>query len=124
MNREAQNDRAKLILHRLVARRLKAEPQLVDHARLLLREWKTARPDPSSGDWVEAWERVLQQPIEQIRTEIVRRSERADWLRATSPFALVPGLMPDDIAVRKRIWRIAKRGSTAALRTSFERSGP
>ena len=124
MNREAQNDRAKLIMHRLVARRLKAEPQLVDHARMLLRKWKAARSGPSSRDWVEAWESVLQQPIEQIRAEIIRRGERADWLRVTSPFALVPGLMPDDVEVRKRIWRIAKRGSTAASRMSSERSGP
>ena len=124
MNRETQNDRAKLILHRMVARRLAREPELVAQARLVLDRWKQAAPDHGWQGWLEEWDKLLALPVERVRREIVRRTETADRLRISSPFALVPGLMPKDVGLRKRIWRIAKRGTTAPMPISSERPGP
>jgi hypothetical protein len=124
MNREVQNDRAKLILHRLVARRLGTEPELVDQARLVLGRWKQAHADRGWQSWIAEWESLLGLPVDKIRNEIVRRTERADRLRLSSPFALVPGLMPEDVMLRKRIWRIAKRGAFAHSPTSRRPSSP
>jgi len=112
MNSERQNDRAKLIMHRIVARRLAKEPELIDQARLVLDRWRQADPGQGWRSWIEEWGRLLRLPVERVRMEIVRRTETADRLRISSPFALVPGLMPKDVVLRKRIWRIAKRGAT------------
>jgi hypothetical protein len=111
VNREIQNDRAKLIMHRMVARRLKTEPELVDQARHVLDRWKAPGERIRPCD-IEEWEALLRLPVEQLRTEIVRRTHDADRLRSSSPFSLVPGLMPENYELRKRIWRIAKKGST------------
>jgi len=110
MNAEIHNDRAKLLMHRIVARRLKTEPELVDQARQVLERWARERPYLASDSWMTAWAEILQLPPETVRSEIVRRTERATWLRNTSPFGVVPGLFPQDYAWRSRIWRIAKRG--------------
>ena len=56
VNRESVNDRAKLILHRLVARRLRANPLLLDEARTRLQS--VERPPPGLCDPVDAGART------------------------------------------------------------------
>jgi hypothetical protein len=110
MSRGQQNDRAKLILHRLVARRLKSDPPLVEHARAVLEGWKTSAEDRGWSGCIEAWDKLLGLPLPALRKAITCRTETAQRLRLSSPFAVVPDLMITDIGTRKRIWRVAKRG--------------
>jgi hypothetical protein len=59
---------------------------------------------------MDEWAQLLRLPLPTLRREITRRTERADRLRISSPFALVHGLQIEDETVRRRLWRIAKRG--------------
>lgn len=106
VSEEAVNDRAKLLLHRLVARRLACEPGLIEAAR--------SRLDPSVGapDHVCEWDELLRLEPGLIRRALVSRSERMIRLRLSSPFYAVSGFQ--DPAFRKRVWRLARRGSGVA----------
>ena len=72
-----------LAYHRLVAERL--DDRLADQARRRLARWRTTgRIHPH---WAEEWERVLAQPLPQMRRSISTDTPRARELRQTSPFA-------------------------------------
>ena len=105
-NRESVNDRAKLILHRFVARRLRANPTLLDEARTRLQS--LAGPAP---DYVIQWARVLDRPAEDVADLIGSRSEHMTHLRVSSPFRLPEG--SDDEAWRRRVWKKAKLGAAS-----------
>ena len=104
VNRESVNDRAKLILHRLVARSLRANPALLEDARTRLQS--LAGPAP---DYVIQWARVLDRPTEDVANLIGSRSEHMTHLRVSSPFRLPEGF--DDEAWRRRVWKKAKLGA-------------
>jgi hypothetical protein len=72
-----------LAYHRLLAERL--DDELVAQARRRLQRWRAARRiDPR---WAEEWERVLSQPLEEIRALISADTPEGRQLRQTSPFA-------------------------------------
>lgn len=72
-----------LAYHRLVAERLHDE--LVAQARRRLERWRrSGRIHPR---WAEEWERVLSQPLAEIRTAISADTPAGRQLRQTSPFA-------------------------------------
>ena len=104
VNRESVNDRAKLILHRIVARRLRANPSLLDEARTRLQS--LAGPAP---DYVTEWARVLDRPAKDVANLIGSRSEHMTHLRVSSPFRLPEGFY--DEAWRRRVWKKAKLGA-------------
>jgi hypothetical protein len=106
VNRESVNDRAKLILHRLVARSLRANPALLEDARTRLQS--IAGPAP---DYVIQWARVLDRSAEDVADLIGSRSELMTHLRVSSPFRLPEGL--DDEAWRRRVWKKAKLGASS-----------
>ena len=106
VNRESINDRAKLILHRLVARRLRTNPSLLDEARARLRSLESPVPD-----YVIEWARVLERPAEEVAKLIGSRSEPMTHLRVSSPFRLPEGF--DDETWRRRVWKKAKLGASA-----------
>ena len=106
MNAEEVNDRAKLIMHRLVARRLATDPGIIERARNVL-DWKRQRLDL---DCYAEWERLLDLGAEEVRRRIVQRSEEMTRLRLSSPLGLVDGAF-FDIDLRRRIWRKAKLGA-------------
>ena len=105
-NRESINDRAKLILHRLVARRLRANPALLDDARSRLQSLEGPAPD-----YVAQWVQVLERPAEDVANLIGSRSEQMTHLRVSSPFRLPQGF--DDETWRRRVWQKAKLGAAA-----------
>jgi hypothetical protein len=107
-NRESVNDRAKLILHRLVARSLRANPALLEDARTRTRLQSLAGPAP---DYVIQWGRVLERPAEDVADLIGLRSEHMTHLRVSSPFRLPEGF--DDEAWRRRVWKKAKLGAAS-----------
>ena len=96
---EAVNDRAKLAMHRLIARALSRDPGLVDRA-MLVNETKV-------GDFVGEWREILALDVSEIRRLITERSERMTRLRLSSPFTTLVDLT--DERLRRRIWRSAKR---------------
>ena len=106
VNRESVNDRAKLILHRLVARSLRANPALLDEARARLQSLEGPAPD-----YVIQWARVLDRPAEEVADLIGSRSEHMTHLRVSSPLRLPE--MFDDETWRRRVWQKAKLGTAS-----------
>lgn len=104
-NQEMVNDRAKLILHRFVARSIRKDPSLLEAARKKMRTVEGFVPD-----YVEAWKKILDQPAQEVARQIIRRSDMMDRLRTASPFSAPPGL--DDPETRRRLWRKSKLGLT------------
>lgn len=98
---EAVNDRAKLLHHRLVARRLRQRPGLLIDAR--------QRLDRLAGDDLREWETLLRQPLDRVCAVIIGRSSEAYRLRLSSPFRFVPELSITDEPLRRRLWRLARR---------------
>ena len=81
-NAEDINDRAKLIIHRFVARSLMRDPTLVTRARHVVDGWRGA----PEYDFVAEWEHLLRLPASDLARVLVRREEAMCRLRASSPF--------------------------------------
>ncbi|MDP6774021.1 MAG: hypothetical protein QGI63_07100 [Rhodospirillales bacterium] len=105
VNAERVNDRAKLMIHRMVARRMASDPGLVDRARAVLSRARTAG---QPYEHIAEWEDLLAREPAELRRIICARSDNMDRLRASSPFAPVAGVEDPDL--RRRIWRMARRG--------------
>lgn len=116
VNEETVNDRAKLIMHRLIARRLLREPDLIMAARSRL-----SAPD-GAADHVREWDDLLRLEPQLIRRALTSRSEHMERLRLSSPFANVSDFR--DPAFRKRVWRLARRGLPFSNRKEPVGSGP
>ena len=84
-------DERSIALHQLVARKLLADPALLDKARANVRRWQRSNSSPSPA--LMEWEEILRGPVEQVARFLVDRSERATRLRQSSPFA---GLLTQD----------------------------
>jgi hypothetical protein len=59
--------------------------------------------------FVREWSELLDLPPSEIRHLLASRSERMTRLRLSSPFILAEGIDFSDTALRRRIWRTAKR---------------
>ncbi len=104
VNAEEINDRVKLLLHRVVARRLMQDPTLLDKAAEIL---KSRRLQHGDRLYIGEWESLLDKGAEEVRREIVKRDERMTRLRISSPFATVVNFQ--DPALRRRVWRNARK---------------
>jgi hypothetical protein len=78
-------DERSLALHRLVARKVQADPALLDKARGNIRRWQEANESPSQA--LAEWQQILSGGADQVAAFLVERSERATRLRQSSPFA-------------------------------------
>lgn len=103
VNAERVNDRAKLIIHRLLARRIRSEPEIVDKARKAISTVVDGSPD-----YLDEWRELLFGDENEIRRIITERSSKMDRLRISSPLAMAAGL--EDPELRRRIWRKARLG--------------
>lgn len=74
-----------LAYHRLVAERL--DDHIVDEARRRVERWRDS--GAVHPRWIEAWERVLAKPLQEVARAISADTPRARELRQTSPFASV-----------------------------------
>ncbi len=77
-------DERSLALHRLIARKLAANPALLDKARENLRRWRKSSGSPSLA--FAEWAQILTNPVDQVAQFLEERSERATRLRQSSPF--------------------------------------
>ncbi len=87
-----------LELHRIIAKRLGDEPQLVADAVARLARWREAQV--LSGYYAEAWLALLQGPRDKLRAAMTDDGPRGRELRQTTPFAGVV-----DPRTRWRVWR-------------------
>lgn len=111
INAERVNDRAKLIMHRLLARRIGENPDLIGQAKKAVAEAK--RRGKSTGH-LDEWAILLSRDPVIVRRKLTERSDEMTRLRVSSPLAPLAGI--EDPEQRKRIWRKARRG--IALRTA------
>jgi hypothetical protein len=74
-----------IAMHRLVARKLAAEPSLLDKARATLRRWQKMEGSPLPA--LAEWEGILSESPQQVGLFLTEESERATRLRQSSPFS-------------------------------------
>jgi hypothetical protein len=116
VNAEAVNDAAKLVMHRIVARRLAADPAILVRARDRLARMAERWPERS---FVAEWAAILDMPPAVIRRRLTARDEDSIRLRLSSPFfGDEKGVDLADPALRRRIWRIGWRLATSAAERS------
>jgi hypothetical protein len=88
--------------HRVIADRLREHPEILDSARLRVQGWLSAAAgsDAHAPLWATRWAALLAGEAPTIAAFLVERSELADELRQSSPFA--GALQPQE---RWKIWR-------------------
>jgi hypothetical protein len=78
-------DRRSLELHRAIAAKLQAHPELIEIARENLARW-SASAGRSQPYW-EAWREILDRPISEVLALLEEDSERMNAMRQATPFA-------------------------------------
>jgi hypothetical protein len=78
-------DERSLVMHRLIAAKVRASPVLLDKARENLRRWQKTEGSPSLT--LAEWEDTLTDPAGDVALLLEDSSERATRLRQSSPFA-------------------------------------
>jgi hypothetical protein len=84
--------------HRVIAERLKSQPEVLENARRRAETWLTTAATPPFYAW--KWVEILAGDVPSIAAFLVERSELADELRQSTPFA--GALQPRE---RWDIWR-------------------
>ena len=78
-------DQRSLAFDRLIAKKLRANPALVEKARINLARWLKAS-DPRSALDLAEWQRLLDGPFPELLAMLEATDERATRLRQSSPF--------------------------------------
>ncbi len=81
----ARIDARSLAMHRAIALKLRASPDLLAIARDNLRRWSES--SGRSQPYLDAWAEVLARPIEEVLVLIGEDSESMRAMRQASPFA-------------------------------------
>lgn len=79
-------DARSLALHCLVARKIAADPSLLEVARRNLARWRRSAPG-TVPRYLDEWQDILHQPWPHVAALLTEQSERAVRLRQSSPFA-------------------------------------
>jgi hypothetical protein len=118
VNAAAVGDFAKLIVHRLVARRMRRDSSLVERAKKV-----QARMAEQYGGWpfVGEWNELLAMPPQALRDKLVSRDREMVRLRNTSPFYLTEGIDFGDYDLRIPIARAARRVAQRSIMAEAER---
>lgn len=117
LNQEAVNDAAKLIMHRLVARRLARDSSLIDRAKTSQASISMQFP---SMTFVHEWDDLLALPAETLRGLLTSRNAAMKRLRLSSPFVTTEGVDFTDPDLRRRIRRAAKRIVERGIRSESD----
>ncbi len=91
--------------HRVIAERLRQRPEVLDRARQRVAGWLSAKAE--APFYALRWSEVLAKDPSSIAAFLVERSELADELRQSSPFA--GALSPQE---RWQIWRETRDRAT------------
>ncbi|HEV8577825.1 MAG TPA: hypothetical protein VGX68_01985 [Thermoanaerobaculia bacterium] len=84
--------------HRVIAGRLEEQPAILESARRRVATWLKERSE--APFYAQKWAEVLAKDVPSIAAFLVERSELADALRQSTPFA--GALKPQE---RWKIWR-------------------
>lgn len=87
MNQQ-DHDARSLALHRLVADKMRADPQLMDEAHAVLDHWFRVGP-VDSRPYLERWREILNQGLDHTIAIACEASEQATALRQSSPLAVL-----------------------------------
>jgi hypothetical protein len=112
LNQETVNDAAKLMMHRLIARKLARDPALAKRAEVALSKIAERFED---RHFVREWNELLALPTARLRAKLVSRDSDMVRLRISSPFVLAEGVDFSDYDLRLRIRRAAKRVAERGL---------
>ena len=106
LNEGVVGDTAKLMMHRLIVRRLRHDPSLVDKAKVA-----HARQAAQFADWpfVREWQSLLALPAGELASKLISRDREMVRLRNSSPFYLAEGVHFGDYDMRVRLRRAARR---------------
>lgn len=83
--------------HRAIAERLRQQPEVLENARRRVQEWLA--PGAGAPYYARKWAEILAGDVPSIAAFLVERSELADELRQSTPFA--GALRPQE---RWKIW--------------------
>jgi hypothetical protein len=78
-------DLRSIALHRAIAEKLRANPALLEIARENIARWAPAAG--RSRHYLDAWQEVLQKPLEEMLRLIVEDTEEMRAMRQNNPFA-------------------------------------
>lgn len=78
-------DERSLVMHQLIARKVQADPALLDKARDNIHRWQKNAGSPMLA--LSEWAQILSGPVSEVAQFLSERSERATRLRQSSPFA-------------------------------------
>ena len=79
-------DDRSLTLHRLIAIRLRENPEILDKGKETLERWKRASPNKSTDD---EWTEILASDVESIIAAIVDDTDEGQRIRQSSPLMCV-----------------------------------
>lgn len=85
--------------HRVIAERLRHQPEVLERARRRVQDWLVSG-GASAPFYARKWAEILAGEVSAVAAFLVERSELADELRQSSPFA--GALQPQE---RWKIWR-------------------
>lgn len=105
MTDHRQLDARSLAMHRLVAAKVRRDPALFERARATLARWLDPRIPTRSEPYLREWARLMALGVEATLAVAEEDSERADALRACSPFAGI--LTPAERFTFLREWSAA-----------------
>lgn len=88
--------------HRIAARALSRNGQLVCEARAVTEAWRRSNPYPPA--FVTEWADLLSKPLPIIRQTVVGRNQEGERLRSSSPFVFIPSAILCQPLV-ERLWR-------------------
>lgn len=106
VNRETVNDTTKLMMHRLVSRKIRYDPSLVERART---SHAKIACDYAGRSFVREWNELLELPASELCVRLISRDADMVRLRLTSPFLLAAGIDFTDYRFRLRIGKAARR---------------
>jgi hypothetical protein len=86
MRSHQEIDARSLELHRLIAAKVRREPELLDRMRLTLQRWRDPGNPSRAEPYLAEWEHLMAQGLEQVLAAAIEESERAAALRQCSPF--------------------------------------
>ena len=95
----ARIDARSLEMHRAIADKLRAHPELMEIARDNLERWSLT--ETNSKPYSDAWRKILERPLEEVLALMVEEGEWMTAMRHASPFA--------GILEPKERWAIYKR---------------
>lgn len=85
MRTHQEIDERSLALHRLVASKIRDNPQLMQNVRATLARWRT-QVDSASQPYLIQWEALINQGLDSCLNACVEESQTATALRQSSPF--------------------------------------